>query len=195
MKLFNQLNLYLFLLLLPGCFEHYSNKAQDVSHMNSLKTYQKKRSFKKTPEPKGSLKKSKSKQPIFVIQKHDASHLHYDVRFEIDGVLTSWAVPKGPPKKVGEKRLAIQTEDHPMAYAQFAGEIPKGNYGAGTVEIWDHGTYENIKESQSMAESLEKGLIEVYLHGERLDAPYALIKTKFGNGKNSWLMTRMRKKR
>jgi bifunctional non-homologous end joining protein LigD len=182
------------LLLLPGCFDHPNNKVQEVSPMNSLKTYHKKRSFKKTPEPKGAIKKTKSKQPIFVIQKHDASHLHYDVRLEIDGVLTSWAVPKGPPKKVGEKRLAIQTEDHPMDYATFEGEIPEGNYGAGTVEIWDHGTYENIKTS-SMSSCLEQGLIEVYLHGKLLDAPYALIKTKLRSGENSWLMTRMRKKR
>ncbi len=162
--------------------------------MKTLTTYRKKRKFKETPEPKGSAKIPKSKQPIFVIQKHDASHLHYDVRLEINGVLTSWAVPKGPPKKVGEKRLAIQTEDHPMEYAKFAGEIPKGNYGAGTVEIWDHGTYENIK-SASMGTCLDDGLIEVYLHGKRLDAPYALIKTKYDTGKNSWLMTRLRKKR
>lgn len=167
--------------------------------MKTLSTYHKKRKFKETPEPKGSAKIPKSKQPIFVIQKHDASHLHYDVRLEIDGVLTSWAVPKGPPKKVGEKRLAIQTEDHPMAYAKFAGEIPEGNYGAGTVEIWDHGTYDNIKfkddKEVPMSSCLKNGIVEVYLHGERLDAPYALIKTKYGNGKNNWLMTRMRKKR
>lgn len=157
-----------------------------------LEKYKSKRNFKETPEPKGEVKKSK-KKPIFVIQKHDASRLHYDLRLEIDGVLVSWAVPKGPSLNPQEKRLAIMTEDHPMEYGKFEGVIPEGNYGAGPVMIWDHGTYTNIKEKDGkiipMNNCLQMGTIEVDFHGQRIKGKYALVKLK-GKDKQ-WLLIKM----
>lgn len=139
----------------------------------TLEEYKKKRDFTKTSEPEGKPEKEGS---TYVIQKHDASHLHYDLRLQRDGVLKSWAVPKKPPQKPGIKRLAIQTEDHPVAYATFEGQIPEGEYGAGTVKIWDKGTY-TIKK-------WEKKEIIINISGEKLIGPYVLI--KFKNDKN-WL--------
>ena len=141
----------------------------------SLKQYQKKRKFSKTPEPEGKIKSS-GKKLIFVIHKHQASHLHWDLRLEMDGVLASWAVPKEPPK-TKEKRLAIHVEDHPLEYAKFKGTIPKGNYGAGKVEIWDNGKYNLIERTP------KKILFE--LEGKKLKGKYLLIKT--GYVKNGWL--------
>ena len=111
----------------------------------ALKTYQSKRSFSKTPEPKGKAVKTELSR--FVIQKHQASNLHYDFRLEMKGVLKSWAVPKNLSKVIGEKRLGVETEDHPIDYIDFAGEIPLGNYGAGTVKIWDKGKFKIISQS------------------------------------------------
>lgn len=143
-----------------------------------LEEYNKKRDFDRTAEPE-ARKTSRSDEPIFVIQKHEASNLHYDLRLEIDGVLKSWAVPKQPPKKAGIKRLAIQTEDHPIEYADFEGEIPEGQYGAGKVEIWDRGNYEAIK--------IEDKEIIVTLKGKQLTGDYVLVKTKYGNNDKGWL--------
>ena len=139
----------------------------------NLKHYQSIRDFETTPEPRGRSKKSSPKNSgIFVVQKHDASHLHYDLRLEIEGTLKSWAVPKGPPTKIGDKRLAIETEDHPMEYANFEGVIPEGHYGAGTVLIWDKGKFANIKKEHgktlTMIDCYNKGHIEVEFFGERL---------------------------
>jgi bifunctional non-homologous end joining protein LigD len=139
-----------------------------------------------------------SKKSSFVIQKHYASHLHYDFRLEINGVLKSWAIPKNPLIKIGEKRLAIETEDHPLDYARFSGVIPKGNYGAGKVEIWDKGIFENLK-NEDISKSYKRGRIEIRLKGKRLNGNYALIRfksrtnlTKKDNSK-SWLFIREKK--
>lgn len=117
--------------------------------------------------------------PRFVVQKHDASTLHYDFRLEMDGVLKSWAVPKGVPKETGNKNLAIQTEDHDLDYIDFEGKIPEGHYGAGTVEIWDSGTYE--------LESKKKDKIVFILHGEKLEGRYTILKFKKA-GEDKWLL-------
>ena len=141
-----------------------------------LEEYTKMRDFVKSPEPEGTVKHDEGN--IFVVQEHDATHLHYDLRLEIGGVLKSWAVPKEPPQEVGVKRLAIQTEDHPVDYADFEGTIPEGMYGAGSVKIWDRGEFvpEKIEEKELLFE----------LKGRRLSGRYALIKIKF-KGKDSWL--------
>ncbi|MCC4766491.1 3'-phosphoesterase [Methanosarcina sp. DH1] len=144
-----------------------------------LEEYEKKRHFQKTPEPPTSDFKQISDKPIFVVQRHDARKLHYDFRLEMDGVLKSWAVPKEPPKEAGIRRLAIETEDHPLAYADFEGEIPKGEYGAGKVEMWDKGTFELLKR--------EEKEIVVALEGEELKGIYVLIRTKYGKGEKGWL--------
>ena len=146
----------------------------------SLSEYNKKRDFKETSEPKCAVKKSSSKKLIYIIQKHHATRLHYDLRLEINGVLVSWAVPKEPPKEKGVKRLAMMTEDHPIGYEKFYGEIPEGNYGAGKVEIWDSGFYElKIKDEKK---------IEFFIHGKKLNGLYVLVKTNFGKSRKSWLL-------
>lgn len=132
--------------------------------------------------------------PVFVIQKHDASRLHYDFRLEVDGVLKSWAVPKGPSTDPSEKRLAIPTKDHPLEYADFEGHIAEGQYGAGTVMVWDKGEYRNLQagkeEPVSMKESLEKGHVEVWLEGEKISGGYALIRFRDGEDPQ-WLLVKM----
>ena len=161
--------------------------------ITKLTTYIKKRNFTVSPEPKGDKKSISSTHPVFVIQKHQASHLHYDLRLEIDDVLVSWAVPKGPPLHYGEKHLAVLTEDHPLEYATFQGTIPPGSYGAGTVEIWDHGTYDNIKKL-SIAECLKQGTIEIEFNGKRMHGTYALIRTHLHNSNKNWLFFKIKKK-
>lgn len=156
-----------------------------------LKEYNQKRDFKKTKEPSGkvqtALKKQKKKKLIFVVQEHHASHLHYDFRLELDGVLKSWAVPKGPSMEPGDRRLAVETEDHPLAYATFSGTIPKGEYGGGEVYIWDKGTWEMEKDAH---EGLEQGRLEFKLKGKKLHGNFVLIKTSYATGskKNNWLL-------
>ncbi|APV44061.1 DNA ligase D, 3'-phosphoesterase domain-containing protein [Dehalogenimonas formicexedens] len=154
-----------------------------------LREYTEKRNFKKTAEPPPEVKLPSAK-PMFVIQKHDASRLHYDLRLEVDGVLKSWAVPKGPSLDPQAKHLAVPTEDHPMAYGGFEGTIPQGEYGGGTVMVWDTGTYRNIKadkpEPETMAEAYDKGRIEVFLEGKKLRGLFALIRTAKG-----WLFFKM----
>ena len=162
----------------------------------STKEYQKKRDFRKTPEPKGGAKEGKPSRPIFVIQKHDASTLHYDFRLEVDGTLKSWAVPKGPSMDPSTKRLAIPTEDHPLEYADFEGVIPEGEYGAGTVLVWDTGPYRNIKKDDDgneipMAEAYETGHVTVSLDGKKLRGGYSLVRTGKGDDVR-WLLVKMK---
>jgi DNA ligase D-like protein (predicted 3'-phosphoesterase) len=140
-----------------------------------LERYNKIREFNKTGEPEGKVKLHRTN--IYVIQKHNASHLHYDLRLEMDGILKSWAIPKQPPEKQGVKRLAIQTEDHPVDYASFEGIIPKGLYGAGAVEIWDRGTY--------TLEEKEEEKIIIVINGKRLNGRYCLI--RFKDEEKNWL--------
>ncbi len=133
--------------------------------------------------------------PIFVIQAHDASTMHYDVRLEVDGTLASWAVPKGPSTDPREKRLAIRTEDHPLGYADFEGVIPQDQYGGGTVQVWDRGRYDNVSEkdgeSLSVQAGLEAGKLKVYLHGEKLRGAYAFIYTGERDGTEQWLLIKV----
>lgn len=140
----------------------------------TLKKYQTKRKFAKTPEPKGELKKTAGNR--FVVHRHEARHLHYDFRLEMDGVLKSWAVPKGVPAEKGVKHLAVQVEDHPVDYIDFQGTIPEGNYGAGTVEIWDRGKYRLIEKKPKA--------IKFTLEGKILKDDYVLFKFKDKN----WLI-------
>jgi DNA ligase D-like protein (predicted 3'-phosphoesterase) len=144
----------------------------------TLEKYRKKRDFEKTSEPEGKLEKS-GKKLVYVIQEHQARRLHWDLRLENQGVLKSWAVPKEPPIVEGVRRLAVAVEDHPIGYSNFHGTIPEGEYGAGTVKIWDRGSYETIK--------WKKDEIIVDIHGKKLKGKYVLIKTRFGGSKNSWL--------
>lgn len=156
----------------------------------SLNEYNKKRDFSKTKEPKASNKNTKKKQ-IFVVQKHDASNLHYDFRLSINGVLKSWVIPKGPSLNPKDKRLAIETEDHPLSYKDFEGIIEKG-YGKGVVLVWDKGGYENVKEKDiSIEQSYKKGQIEVELKGEKMKGKWALINSKLGGDKKNWLLIKM----
>lgn len=161
---------------------------------NKLEDYHKKRDFRRTKEPAGGSKQPSDK-PIFVIQKHDASNLHYDFRLEMDGVLKSWAAPKGPSTDPSVKRMALPTEDHPLEYADFEGVIPEGEYGAGTVIVWDTGGYRNLRgekdaEETSMQQSYDEGKVEIYLQGQKLEGGYALIRT--GDGQDArWLLIKM----
>lgn len=166
----------------------------------NLSTYNKKRDFKKTSEPSGNKPALEDEKLIFVIQRHKASHLHYDFRLEMDGVLKSWAVPKGPSLNPQDKRLAMMVEDHPYDYKDFAGTIPAGNYGAGIVEIWDSGTYtsleekENLKDDQKLLKAgLESGNLKFILHGKKLKGEFALVKLKDSES-NSWLLIKHRDK-
>ncbi len=160
---------------------------------NTLKEYGQKRDFRKTPEPSPG-KNKRGKEPIFVIQKHHARTLHYDFRLEAEGVLKSWAVPKGPSLDPREKRLAVPTEDHPLAYRAFEGVIPEGAYGAGIVIVWDTGVYRNLKEKNGkeipVEQCLREGHITVWLEGKKIRGGYALIRT--GKEKDRrWLLVKM----
>ncbi|WP_185226370.1 DNA polymerase ligase N-terminal domain-containing protein [Chryseobacterium indologenes] len=158
----------------------------------ALKDYQKKRKFDETSEPKGKTKKSKNKL-IFVIQRHAATRLHYDFRLEMEGVLKSWAVPKGPSLDPNDKRLAMMVEDHPYDYKDFEGNIPEGNYGAGQVEVWDSGTYEPLDENSKLSDEkellkeLHAGSLKFVLHGKKLKGEFALVKMK-NSENNAWLL-------
>ena len=156
----------------------------------SLKDYQEKRISRLSAAGETS---SGSPEPIFVIQKHAARRLHYDFRLEVDGVLKSWAIPKGPSTDPQDKRLAVPTEDHPLAYAGFEGVIPAGEYGGGTVLVWDTGTYRNLTEKKGqaipMGQGLAHGHVKVWLEGRKLKGGYALIWFKTGKDE-SWLLVK-----
>lgn len=156
----------------------------------SLTKYRQKRTFTKSPEPRGATHKT-GQELEFVVQKHRASHLHYDFRLELDGVLKSWAVPKGPSLNPADKRLAMQVEDHPYDYRTFEGKIPKGNYGAGDVIVWDHGTYEPVTDGKNpqatLREALKKGHLSFIMHGQKLRGEFTLVKSPH-MGENAWLL-------
>jgi DNA ligase D-like protein (predicted 3'-phosphoesterase) len=168
-----------------------------------LSEYERKRDFSKTKEPSGRrvkggrAPKAKRKHPRFTIQKHAATSLHYDLRLEVDGVLASWAVPKGPSLDPRDKRLAMRTEDHPMDYLEFEGVIPKGEYGGGPVIVWDRGVFENISETRrgvkmTLAEAIEKGDVKVFLLGEKVKGAYALVRTSKPGEREQWLLIKKR---
>jgi bifunctional non-homologous end joining protein LigD len=157
-----------------------------------LEEYWHKRDFAATPEPAAEAGGAHAR-PIFVVQEHHASHLHYDFRLEADGVLKSWAVPRGPSLDPSAKRLAVRVEDHPLAYADFEGTIPEGQYGAGTVTIWDRGTYENLLPGRTVSEGIAAGNLEFALHGSRLRGKFVLVRMKGkGRGKENWLLIKKR---
>src|SRR5581483_2133499 len=161
----------------------------------SLSQYQQKRKFTKTPEPSGLEPLVRKNGPLtFVIQKHAATSLHYDFRLELDGVLKSWAVPKGPSLNPDDKRLAVEVEDHPLEYANFEGIIPKGNYGGGTGMVWDRGVYTPVGSDGSRASSekilqqqFNKGHLTFVMLGEKLKGEFALVKSPH-MGENAWLL-------
>jgi DNA ligase D-like protein (predicted 3'-phosphoesterase) len=164
-----------------------------------LARYREKRDFRRTPEPRagGVDFDWAGERPIFVIQKHDASTLHYDFRLEVEGVLKSWAVPKGPSMDPRVRRLAVPTEDHPLEYANFEGVIPAGEYGGGTVLIWDRGAYRNLKEDKagkegpkSVARQIKDGHVTIRLLGQKVSGGYALIRTGKGDDAR-WLLIKM----
>jgi bifunctional non-homologous end joining protein LigD len=159
-----------------------------------LKKYKQMRDFGDTPEPSGGKTKKKTKLPIFVIQKHDATRLHYDFRLEMEGVLKSWAVPKGPSYDPSIRRLAMMTEDHPYDYASFEGVIPADNYGAGNVIIWDQGTWELIEPGNDPVKALASGKLTFRLNGKKMFGEWALVKIKGrSTGKdNEWLLLKHR---
>jgi bifunctional non-homologous end joining protein LigD len=156
----------------------------------ALTEYKRKRRFDATPEPPGDT--TFRHGSTFVVQEHHARRLHYDFRLEVNGVMKSWAVPKGPSMNPGDKRLAIQTEDHPLEYAKFQGEIPSGNYGAGEVIIWDNGTFE-AEGNLSAQDQLDRGELKFILHGKKLIGSFVLVKIRSRQpGKQEWLMIKHR---
>jgi len=164
------------------------SRSPDLSKFGKLAEYNRKRRFGVTPEPAGKMGPARKKALEFVIQKHRASRLHYDFRLEHGGVMLSWAVPKGPSLDPSNKRFAMQTEDHPIEYNQFEGVIPEGEYGGGTVMIWDRGTWE--PEVEDVARALEKGDLKFTLHGKKLRGSWVLVRMR----PRQWLLIKHRDK-
>jgi bifunctional non-homologous end joining protein LigD len=152
----------------------------------SLKTYQAKRNFSSTSEPPAKKRVRGSGRATFVVQKHAARRLHFDFRLEMEGVLKSWAVPKGFPSKRGERRLAMEVEDHPVEYGTFEGTIPEGNYGAGVVQVWDRGTYQ-VEDGTPIA-NWHAGKLSVLLHGKKLRGRWTLVRARSADAPNAWLL-------
>jgi DNA ligase D-like protein (predicted 3'-phosphoesterase) len=166
-----------------------------MARRDALEAYRGKRNLRRTPEPSGAPRARRRRAgPLFVIQKHDASSLHYDFRLEVDGVLKSWAVPKGPSTNPKDKRLAMPTEDHPMEYAGFEGVIPQGEYGAGTVLVWDTGSWRNLTERDGepvpAGKALDAGHLTFALEGAKLTGPFALTRVGRG-GRERWLLVKL----
>lgn len=159
--------------------------------MDDLDTYRDRRDFRSTPEPEGTSPSRRSDRPRFVIQQHDASSMHWDLRLEADGVLKSWAVPRGPSTDPREKRLARRVEDHPVDYLDFEGVIPEDEYGGGSVIVWDAGTYGNLTERDgaelSVADAIDAGHLSFWLEGKKLRGGWAL--TRF-RGDDDWLLVK-----
>ena len=165
-----------------------------MASSGDLARYRDKRDLERTPEPAGDRPSDDADGPRFVIQQHDASTMHWDFRLEADGVLKSWSVPKGPSTDPGDKRLAVPTEDHPLDYADFEGVIPEGEYGAGSVIVWDAGSYRNLTTDDdgdeiSVADAVDDGHLRVWLNGQKLSGGYAL--TKMGGDRSEWLLIKM----
>lgn len=162
----------------------------------ALTEYKRKRNFSKTREPEGRGRtRSRNTGLHFVVQKHAASHLHFDLRLELDGVMKSWAVPKGPSYDPSARRLAMQVEDHPIEYNRFEGTIPKGEYGGGTVMIWDRGSYEPVGGGgeDALRDAYRRGSLKISFHGERLLGEWALVRMKTSPGqRNQWLLIKHR---
>jgi bifunctional non-homologous end joining protein LigD len=169
-------------------------RTTSATSKTALAEYKRKRDFSKTAEPEGKPTSKRGRASHFVVQKHAASHLHYDFRLELDGVMKSWAVPKGPSYDPSIKRLAMQVEDHPIEYNTFEGTIPQGQYGGGTVMLWDRGTYE--PESGGGADALrdgyERGDLKIVLHGERLMGGWVLVRMKRPGARAQWLLIKHR---
>jgi len=167
-----------------------------VSNKDALRQYLDKRDFSKTPEPPGESGSDPDTAPIFVIHKHDASNLHYDIRLQVGESLKSWAVPKGLSTDPSEKRLAIPTEDHPLAYAEFEGVIPEDEYGGGTTLVWDAGPYRNLKTDEDgslipLRKQIEAGHLTVWLEGEKITGGIALTRTEEGEDER-WVLVKMK---
>jgi DNA ligase D-like protein (predicted 3'-phosphoesterase) len=160
----------------------------------SLDEYWRKRDFTRTPEPRGDGR-ADAREPLFVVQKHAASRLHYDFRLQVDGVLKSWAIPRGPSLNTRDKRLAVPTEDHPLDYATFEGIIPEGQYGAGRVIVWDIGTYRNITKRDGqhvpVEHAIENGQLAIWLDGQKLKGGFALTRTR-NDKRPIWLLVKKR---
>jgi len=159
-----------------------------------LRTYRERRDLDRSPEPPGDAR-APSSRPIFVVQQHDASSMHFDVRLEVDGVLVSWAVPKGPSLDPDDKRLAIRTEDHPLDYADFEGHIPEQEYGGGNVIVWDIGPYRNLTADDGdeipLPQAIADGHLKVWLEGDKLRGAYALTQTELRGDPNNWLLVKV----
>jgi bifunctional non-homologous end joining protein LigD len=171
----------------PGRRKDVAPPAERVA---GLGRYRAKRDFTKTAEPAGAGDMPAAPagaDRVYVVQKHHAGHLHYDLRLESGGVLKSWAVPKGPSLDPADRRLAVEVEDHPLDYACFEGAIPEGEYGGGTVIVWDRGTFREQGDA-SFEAMLEKGSVKIEIAGEKLAGGFALVRTRFGGKKNNWLL-------
>ncbi|WP_216216757.1 DNA polymerase ligase N-terminal domain-containing protein [Amycolatopsis aidingensis] len=160
-----------------------------MARKERLREYHRKRDLRRSGEPAGGRRRDGA--PAFVVQRHEASTSHFDLRLEIDGVLVSWSVPKGPATDPAQRRLAVRTEDHPLDYLEFEGRIREGEYGGGTVVVWDVGSFDNLTEEPA-ERALERGHLRVRLHGHRLCGAYSLVRTRMGadRGQEQWLLVK-----